>query len=155
MAPSHRKVIARYLEGRLVKGYTFDFGPAQPRFHVFAEPSASGVSTRVFLRDLKPLFFVRDLVGDPARHDGTQFPPDDATGGHVEVRFRDGGLMVGTVGGSATDSPGFFLVPADPGSTSTCSRPPRGRCIRCRASRGAKAVVRPPLPDRLVSWLTR
>jgi Family of unknown function (DUF6982) len=75
MAPSHRKVVARYLDGLLVKGSTFDFGPAQPRFHVFAEPSASGVSTQVFSRDLKALFFVRDLVGDPARHDGTQFPP--------------------------------------------------------------------------------
>src|SRR5262245_35874620 len=116
MAPTHRKVVARYLDGRLVKGYSFDFGPAQSRFHVFAEPTASGASTQVFLRDLKALFFVRDLAGDPTRHDGTKFPPGVATGPHVEVRFRDGEVMVGTAEGSTADSPGFFLVPADPGS---------------------------------------
>ena len=45
MSASHRKVVARYLDGRLVKGYTFDFGPAQSRFHVFPEPTATGPST--------------------------------------------------------------------------------------------------------------
>ena len=115
MVGNHRKVVARYLDGRLVKGYTFDFGPAQPRFHVFPESSASGESTQVFLRDLKALFFVRDLVGNPARQD-KPFPPGGATGGYVEVRFRDGETIVGTVEGSVTNTPGFFLVPADHGS---------------------------------------
>ena len=27
MGTTHWKVVARYLDGRLVKGYTFDFGP--------------------------------------------------------------------------------------------------------------------------------
>lgn len=170
MAVTHRKVVARYLDGRLVKGYTFDFGPAQPRFHVFAESSASGASTQVLLRDLKALFFVRDLAGDPARHDATKFPPGAATGPHVEVRFRDGELMVGTVEGSATDSPGFFLVPADPGSNNlrvyvlaaaTRSVYPLPDLVRPSAgavgvpSSPRVAQARPPLPSRLVSWLTR
>ena len=50
MTANHRKVVARYADGRLVKGYTFDFGPAQARFHVFEQPSASGASTQVLVR---------------------------------------------------------------------------------------------------------
>ena len=44
MTGNHRKVVARYVDGRLVKGYTFDFAPSQPRFHVFSQPTASGAS---------------------------------------------------------------------------------------------------------------
>ena len=53
MTANHRKVVARYADGRLVKGYTFDFGPSQARFHVFAHPAASGPSTQVLVRELK------------------------------------------------------------------------------------------------------
>ena len=74
MTANHRKVVARYIDGRLVKGYTFDFAPTQPRFHVFSQPSASGQSSQVLVRDLKAVFFVRDLVGNPARQDSQKFP---------------------------------------------------------------------------------
>jgi hypothetical protein len=174
MAPIHRKVVARYLDGRVVKGYTFDFGPSQPRFHVFAEPSATGASTQVLLRELKALFFVRDLVGDPARQDGQRFPPGDV-GRHVEVRFRDGEVMAGTVDGTWTDAPGFFLVPADPASNNlrvyvvaTATRavyplPPQPAMARSAAGSPAVRGGEPPagaggsplLPSRLLAWLTR
>jgi len=171
MASNHRKVVARYRDGRLVKGYTFDFRLSQPRFHVFAEPSARGVSTQVSLRDLKALFFVRDLVGDPARQDGKQFRPGDAGGAHVEVRFLDGEVMVGTVEGSATDTPGFFLVPADHGSnnlrvyvlaaaTRTIYPIPTftRSTVRSPAGQRGRPATSPPdrviLPGRLLAWLT-
>jgi hypothetical protein len=182
MSTNQRKVVARYLDGRLVKGYTFDFGPAQPRFHVFKEPTASGPSTQVFLRDLKALFFVRDLVGNAARQD-RQVPAGDAAGGHVEVRFRDGEMMVGTVEGSVTDTPGFFLVPADPESNNLrvyvlaaatravypvpivkrpsprpTADPPIARSKPASVptrSASASAFARPILPGRMLAWLAR
>jgi hypothetical protein len=46
MVVNHRKVVARCVNGRIVKGFTFDFGPSQPRFHVFEEPSARGPPPR-------------------------------------------------------------------------------------------------------------
>ena len=173
MTPTHRKVVARYADGRLVKGYTFDFGPAQPRFHVFPEPSASGPSTQVMVRDLKALFFVRDLVGNPARQDGQEFHTGEVTAGHhVEVRFRDGEVIVGAADSPTTDAFGFFLVPADPESNNLrvyvvaaatravypLPSPPTFRAGASvsradRAARGAHAV--PLLPGRLLSWLTR
>ena len=172
MAPNYRKVVARYLDRRLVKGYTFDFRPSQPRFHVFAEPSANGASTQVFLRDLKALFFVRDLVGDPARQDGQQFPPGNPADAPVEVRFLDGEVMVGTVEGSATDTPGFFLVPADQGSNNlrvyvlaaatravyplpALARSAVGSPARQSGRQPTSRPVRPLLPGRLLTWLAR
>jgi uncharacterized protein DUF6982 len=169
MSPHNRKVVARYRDGKLVKGYTFDFLPSQPRFHVFAEPNANGASAQVFLRDLKALFFVRDLVGDPGRRDGQSFPAGDSAGAHVEVRFLDGEVMAGTIEGAATDTPGFFLVPADEGSNNlrvyvlaaatravypipalarSAARAPAGQSVRPR-------TVPSLLPGRLLSWLTR
>ena len=176
MAGNHRKVVARYLDGKLVKGYTFDFGPSQPRFHVFAQPSASGTSTQVLVRDLKALFFVRDLVGDPGRHDSQGLPPGDASAGrHVEIRFRDGEVMVGTVDSPTTDAPGFFLVPVDAESNNlrvyvvaAATRavyplPPVPAVARSTAGspgvRGGRlpseTSARPLLPSRLLTWLTR
>ena len=173
MTANHRKVVARYVDRRLVKGYTFDFGPSQPRFHVFAQPSASGPSTQVLVRELKALFFVRDLVGNPARQDGQEFPSGDAAAGrHVEVRFRDGEVMIGTADSPTTDALGFFLVPADPESNNlrvyvvaaaTRAVYPLPAVVR---SAGGSPVVRggqrlsddpagPLLPSRLLAWLTR
>jgi hypothetical protein len=176
MAGNHRKVVARYVDGRLVKGYTFDFGPSQPRFHVFAQPSAGGMSTQVLVRDLKALFFVRDLVGNPARHDGQEFPSwAAAVGRHVEVRFRDGEVMIGTAESPTTDAQGFFLVPADPESNNlrvyavaaairaVYPLPASPVAVRSAAGspvpRGGRppsdALAGPLLPGRLLTWLTR
>ena len=171
MATTQRKVVARYLNGRLVKGYTFDFGPAQPRFHIFAEPSPTGLSTLIQVHELKALFFVRDFAGDPGRQDGQQLPPGEP-GRHVEVRFRDGEVMVGTIEGGSTSDPGFFLVPADPGSNNlrvyvvaaatravyplpaAARRETRGRPAGADRLRSEDPAV-PLIPGRLIGWLTR
>ena len=174
MSANHRKVVARYADGRIVKGYTFDFGPTQSRFHVFSEPMASGPSTLVLIRDLKAVFFVRDLVGNPARQDDQKFPPGAATtGSQVEVRFRDGEVMVGTADSPITDPQGFVLIPADPGSNNlrvyvvaaaTKAVYPFEPVFRPKAGPSASPVDRRPghtatassiLPGRLIRWLTR
>jgi hypothetical protein len=170
MTVNHRKVVARYADGRTVKGHTFDFGPTQSRFHVFAQPMASGPSTLVLVRDLKAVFFVRDLVGNPARQDGQKFPPGDASSAqHVEVRFRDGEVMLGTADSPVGDPQGFFLMPADPESNNlrvyvvaaaTRAVYPLQPVARSRpATSAARAVptlsAGSILPGRLLSWLTR
>jgi uncharacterized protein DUF6982 len=172
MTVNHRKVVARYADGRLVKGYTFDFAPAQPRFRVFSQPAASGPSVSVLVRDLKAVFFVRDLVGNPARQDSQKFPSHETARSHVEVRFRDGEVMLGTADSPATDPQGFFLIPADPESNNLrvyvvaaatravypLSPPARPAPIATmpRADRPpATGASTPLLPSRLLSWLTR
>jgi hypothetical protein len=172
MMANHRKVVARYADGRLAKGYTFDFSPAQSRFHVFPQPSATGPSTQILVRELKAIFFVRDLVGNPARQDGQKFPSGEtAAASHVEVRFSDGEVMVGTADSPTTDPLGFFLIPADHESNNlrvyvvaaaTRAIYPLAPATRSmagsaatRADRASSVLGAPLLPGRLLSWLTR
>jgi hypothetical protein len=164
-----RKVVARYTNGRLVKGYTFDFSPAQPRFHVFPRSAAGGASELILMRDLKALFFVRDFAGDPARQDEKRFrqgamPP----GQPVEVTFRDGEVLLGTAETAVAEPPGFFMIPADAGSNnlrvfvlreatrSVQPMPSAGssRPALVMGTRASRSQPTPSLPRRLLGWLT-
>lgn len=108
------KVVARYADGRLLKGSTGDFNPTKEIFHVLPpEPGAAPVAVAV--RDLKAVFFVRDLSGN-ARYDErkTFDPMKPLPGRRIEVHFRDGEVLVGTTQGYQPERVGFFLVPSDP-----------------------------------------
>jgi hypothetical protein len=108
------RVVARYLDGRVIKGQTADFLPAKPLFHVVQAPSEV---VEVKLADLKAVFFVKDLVGNAGYNEGKSFAADArAQGRRVQVEFTDGETIVGTTQGYQPDRPGFFVVPVDPKS---------------------------------------
>ena len=107
------KVVARFVDGRVVKGSTSDFSPAKDTFHVV--PNDCGQKpVQVLVRQLKAVFFVRDLAGNPRHEERKEFdlakPP---TGRKIKVEFKDGELLVGTTQGYQPERSGFFLVPAD------------------------------------------
>jgi len=110
------RIVARFGDGRLLKGTTADFFPARDVFHVeSAEPGVPPVAVR--LADLKALFFVKDLAGNPEHRETNTFPGDRPVQGRkLRVVFRDGEELLGTTQGYAPGRPGFFLVPADPES---------------------------------------
>ena len=110
------KVIMRYTDGRLIKGYTNDFSPNKTQFHVRSidsSPTDMGVEVRI--RDLKAVFFVKDFAGNPEYHEKKDFSgSQQAVGRKMEVTFKDGEVMVGSTMGHDPKRPGFFLTPADP-----------------------------------------
>lgn len=110
------KVIIRYKDGRLIKGYSNDFSPNKLQFHVRpvgAGPADRGVDVQV--RDLKAVFFVKDFAGDPAYCEKKDFSAaQQAVGRKMEVTFQDGEVMVGSTVGHDPKRPGYFLTPADP-----------------------------------------
>ncbi len=111
------KVVARYLDGRVLKGITRDFSANRISFHVEVEGSAEIVELR--MRHLKALFFVRSLDGDSARQDLRGFvegPAETAQGRKIAVRFRDGEFICGYTLSWSPDRDGFFLFPSDAGS---------------------------------------
>lgn len=112
------KVVVRYADGRIVKGTTADFVPTKDLFHVNVLNDAAGAKPiEVHLKDLKALFFVKDLVGDAQRVDSNEFDPArPPIGRKLRVEFKDGEVLVGTTAGYQPGRPGFFLVPADQGS---------------------------------------
>ncbi len=112
------RVVARFADGRVLKGMTADFFPAKDTFHLIvagAPPETAPVE--VHMHDLKALFFVKDLMGNPDYNERKEFdaahPP---VGRVIRVVFRDGEVLVGTTTGYQPGRPGFFLVPADPDS---------------------------------------
>ena len=108
---SWQRVIARFRNGHIVRGYTNDFHPSKPHLHLTPEDRASE-PTFVPLVALKAVFFVRDFAGDPARTDRTDFQ-DASHGRKVEVAFEDGEVLLGTTLAYRGDGAGFFVHPAD------------------------------------------
>lgn len=130
------KVVARMQDGTLLKGVTSDFSPMKDAFHI-AEvvDGLSQAPIPVWTKDLKAVFFVKSLEGNPAYRESKDFsrPP---VGRAVRVLFNDGEVMVGTTNGYKPNRPGFFLVPADPDSNNE----------RCYVVMSAVREVRPFAP---------
>ncbi|NWF53190.1 MAG: hypothetical protein HXY45_00175 [Syntrophaceae bacterium] len=112
------KIVCRYLNGKIIKGFTQDFSPTKPSFHVF--PTQTGnpnESLTVYLRELKAIFFVRDFMGRPDYDERKHYDPNEHPSGRiVEVTFTDGETLVGSTLGYDPKRPGFFIFPADPQS---------------------------------------
>ncbi|MBN2719952.1 MAG: hypothetical protein JXR72_02490 [Proteobacteria bacterium] len=106
------KVIARFADGKLVKGYTNDFFPNKPLFHIGMSPSDKGIE--ILVKDLKALFFVKDFEGDPKHRKQRSFIEGKVYQGRkVAVTFKDNEKVAGTVLGFDRNRPGFFVVPTD------------------------------------------
>lgn len=104
-------VVVGYRDGRREKGSTFDFLPTKSTFHL---QSVEGGIREIQVANLKAIFFVRDLVGDPAREDSNEFDVNRSLHGRrVRVEFEDGELLVGTTQGYQPERVGFFVTPAD------------------------------------------
>jgi len=114
------KLIARYRDGRMVKGTSYNFAPDRPAFHV-AGPGAApgGRPVEVRVRDLKAVFVVRSFEGDPHRarpRAPTGGPAGAGYGRKLEVTFDDGEVLRGTSVDYDQEGPCFFLTPEDPTS---------------------------------------
>ena len=109
------KVVARFVDGRVVKGTTANFIPSQDKFHVSVEGAEPGLRpVEVLTKELKALFFVKDYIGDSKHVELSEFdssrPP---VGRKIRVEFKDGEVLVGTTTGYQPGRPGFFMQPAD------------------------------------------
>lgn len=128
------EVVAHYLDHRVVKGHSLDVDPAKPTCHV--RTASEGV-VEVKLADLKALFFVRDLAGNPARQDTAALEAADARARGavpIEIEFADGERLVGLTVRFPPVKPFFFILPADGASNN----------IRILVNRAAVGAMRQP-----------
>ena len=108
-----RKVILRYLDGRVVPAFA-------PLFEEGSDPVPAtdllGLPMMVALTELKAVFFVRTFTGNPAYD-----PPrsvrevGDPCDNPVRLSFADGETMLGEVRDLARTDHGFYLTVLDPG----------------------------------------
>lgn len=107
--------MVRYLDGRVVKGYSNDFYPTKDGFPLTDRETGAVIEIR--FSELKAVFFVKSFDTD-----GKVRPRDDierfGLGRKISVHFHDGEELVGF---SSTYEPGrekFVLFPGDPDSNS-------------------------------------
>jgi hypothetical protein len=114
------KVVAHYLTGRIVKGFTQDFLPNKDRFHLHPStknPTEAGSPVEILVKDLKALFFVKDFTGNAQYVERKQYiEGEHPQGRKMELTFGDGEVIVGSTLGYDPNRPGFFVFPADPKS---------------------------------------
>jgi hypothetical protein len=109
------RIVARYRDGRIVKGHTGNFSPTASSFLLAIDQADSpGRSVTVQVAELKAIFFVRDFAGDPGRQDRKEFAAHQPyQGRQIEVTFYDGEKIVGSTPNYDPSLPGFFVFPAD------------------------------------------
>jgi len=111
------KIVARYLDGRVVKGYAQDFDPDASYFHLCEDPTGASDEKAVNLqmKDLKAIFFVRSFDGNPHYIERGDFIEEGKPyGNRVEVAYSDGEVAQGTRIDVYPRRSGFFLLPPDP-----------------------------------------
>ena len=115
------RVVARYIDGRRVRGYTTDFRPDAELFHVVSKEDLEDKSFTIVLNELKAVFFVKELEGlDPGRpvvkRKFEEVKDKRLLGKKVKVVFTDGEELLGTTLGYSPKRKGFFFTPIDPES---------------------------------------
>ena len=109
-------VVVRFRDGHILKGTTRDFLPAKAMFHL--HPAGAQEAVEVMVHDLKAVFFVRNLGGDPNYNEYKDLPEKNAAslGKKIAVAFADGEVLAGYTHSYNPTNPGFFVTPVDPRS---------------------------------------
>jgi hypothetical protein len=110
------KIVARFADGRILKGFTSDFAPDKKLFHL------SGMTDHqveiVNVDKLKAVFIVKDWGGNPEHRESSDFDESHTVGygSRLKVVFKDGEEFFGVGMGYNPDRIGFFMTPCDPNS---------------------------------------
>ena len=112
------KVVLRYTNGKVIKGFTQNFSPTRKDFHFLPVDNKEGSAEpiKISLNELKAIFFVRDFTGNALYNELKDFNGERPSGRKVEVKFLDGEVMVGSTLCYESNRSGFFIFPADPKS---------------------------------------
>jgi hypothetical protein len=127
-----QKVVAHFIDHSVIKGTSADVDPKRPLCHVHT-PTREVVE--VDLRQVKALFFVKDLAGKPGYEEAQTLSEGDQRlrGSRlVEVAFADGERLGGLMNRYPPLGPFFFMLPVDPQSNN----------VRILVNRDAVATMR-------------
>ncbi|MBI4699044.1 MAG: hypothetical protein HY758_09125 [Nitrospirae bacterium] len=103
------RIVARFKDGKVLKGRNSDFSPHKTYFHITL---VSKEVIKVEMEELKAVFFVKDLRGNKDRKDKyTDSRPWE--GSKIKMHFHDGEVIIGYSLHYTAGNKGFFVVPAD------------------------------------------
>ena len=111
------KIIARYADGKILKGTTDNFSPDKVHFKLDTINGDGVGYAHVNIADLKAIFFVKDFEGRPDYQEKEDIVLNSRMPGRkVRVTFKDEETVEGAVLDFTPSGAGFFLFPADPES---------------------------------------
>lgn len=142
-------IVARYLEGHVVKGRTTDFHPENDSFLVDIDPGLP--PERLPVKNMKALFFVRSLEGNPTRRDHREFPKGTGLRTKLWLEFRDGEKMAGWPVSAALGRKGFYVLPTDPDSNVEKAYVFRDSLSRILEGKAAESAARAAASARRIS----
>ena len=112
-------VVARFVDGRVLKGTTQDFSPHKSNFHLAPSDDPGARAMTVPLEELKAVFFVRTYEGNRKHVENRDIAGAKGQGRKILVTFADGEVLGGFTTGYSRDKQGFFVIPVDPKTNNT------------------------------------
>jgi hypothetical protein len=107
------RLVVRYLDGRLLKGFGRDFQPTRGMVDLWSEPELAESRITIPFSQLKAVFFVHDFDGDAAYVVQPTAEEGPAVGRRIAITFVDGEVVCGTTLSYSRGGPGFFVAPLD------------------------------------------
>jgi hypothetical protein len=95
MKASGSAVVARFLDGRVLKGSTHDFAPNKPVFHLHGVCDASTRGLSISISELKAVFFVKSFGGDAKHVENLDIASAPGQGRKILVTFSDDEVVAG------------------------------------------------------------
>ncbi len=118
-ASGFQKIVVRYVDGDIVKGFTQDFHPSRAQFSLWPSIHAAKSDRLIIpMGRLKAVFFVRDFAGNAQYREQKTFT-SRGHGRRLEVTFHDNEMVLGTTLNYRPDGQGFFLIPVDTAGNNT------------------------------------
>ncbi len=117
-----RKVVIRYADGRLLRGFLAmedDTKLRDSTLDSFTVESSDGKLDEVRISEIKAIFFVKRFEGNPDYSEFKVFTSRPCGKGvWVRVRFRDGEVIEGVAPNrfETYSQPVFYMIPPDPAS---------------------------------------
>ena len=122
----NQKVILRFIDGKMLKGYIRDLKIAEEYLYLEDE---SGHQLKVRLKELKAIFYVKKFEGERGHQEKKDFAGIRQGTKRVLVKFKDGETIMGNMEGNIPWQKGFFLesmkekaftiIPVDEASNNT------------------------------------
>ncbi|MBI4686459.1 MAG: hypothetical protein HY756_01535 [Nitrospirae bacterium] len=103
------KVVARFKDGSLLKGKSYDFSPQKTSFSIM---TLNGEKINISIEQLKAIFIVRSFEGNKNHKDRYE---DIIPGGgqRIGIKFYDDETVIGYSLCYSSKPNGFFMTPAD------------------------------------------
>jgi len=106
MTEENHKVILRFVDGKMLKGFIRDIKISEEYLYLEDE---SNHQHKVRLKELKAIFFVKKFEGMRGHQEKKTFTDARPGSKRVFVKFKDGESIIGNMEGDIPWEKGFFL----------------------------------------------